>query len=254
MKIFIFGLGHLSKFLMNELDESYTLDGSWRKEKEGFSRINKSMIYTIPDEFPSEIDDDYDWIIWSFPPVVGYMETLIKADTILKKEVPWIFVSSTSVFREGPVDEESERNGTRFRGESLVDIEDALKSLDRQVNIVRPSGLVDKNRNPVNFFKNSTKNPAIKGEVTNLVHTRDVARFINFLIVSDIRGEDFNLNSLTQIEKEKFYNELLKENGFEQIKFKPTAQAHPKVVSSKKSRSKGFEYLYDDLLGFFKKS
>ena len=254
MKIFIFGLGHLSKFLMNELSESYTLDGTWREPKDGFDRINKSIKYNAPAELPAEIDIDYDWVIWSFPPVFGYMETLVKADMVFKKNIPWIFISSTSVFSEGVVDESSERNGTRFRGENLVDIENTLKKLDRKVSIIRPSGLVDEKRNPTNFFKNSAREPAVKGETTNLVHTRDVARFINFVIESNLKGEDFNLNSSTQVEKSKFYNELLVQRGFEQIKFQPTTQANPKVVSSKKSRDKGFEYLFDDLLEFFKRN
>jgi nucleoside-diphosphate-sugar epimerase len=252
LKIFIFGLGHLSRFFVDELDDSFTIEGTWRTEKEGFDKVQNKIQFETGDEWPKEIKDQYDWIVWSYPPVGGYKEILKKADQFFNSKTPWIFVSSTSVYDQGEVNENSERKGKKFRGENLVEIENLLYGFNRPINIIRPSGLVDEKRNPANFFKNTDRKPEIKGERVNLVHTHDVARFLWFVIKNDIKGEDFNLNSQTDLEKSEFYKKVLRFFNIPKIEFLDSKSSSPKTVNSMKSRSYGFSYQFDDLVNYYK--
>jgi nucleoside-diphosphate-sugar epimerase len=261
MRIFIFGLGHLSKFfvkeMVNETSKEFNIGGLWRTPKPGFENLARVDSYVADrDPFPEDLGDDYDWVVWSYPPLQNYKEILLKADQHFNPKTSWIFTSSTSVYSEGLVNETSPREGTKFRGANLVEIEDVLYQFNRNTNIVRPSGLVDSKRNPARFFSKDKEPYALKGEQTNLVHTKDVARFLKFIILNDIKGEDFNLASEVRYEKSEFYNKVRALKHLESVEFTDSEglnskTAEPKIIDSKKSRDAGFSYQYDDLLEFF---
>jgi|GEM_PF-2782927 len=251
MRIFIFGLGHLSKFfvkeMVNETSKEFNIGGLWKTPKPGFETLARVDAFDADrDPFPKDLSDDYDWVVWSYPPLQNYKEILLEADAHFNPKTSWIFTSSTSVYSEGHVNETSQRNGTKFRGANLVEIEDVLYQFNRNINIVRPSGLVDSKKNPAKFFN----------EQTNLVHTRDVARFLKFIILNDIQGEDFNLASEVRYEKSEFYNKVRAIHHLESLEFTDSKSVNsktlePKIIDSKKSRDAGFIYQYDDLLEFF---
>ncbi len=261
MRIFIFGLGHLSNFFVKEMvDETskeFNIGGLWRTEKPGFETLARVDTFIADkDPFPKDLGDDYDWVVWSYPPFQNYKEILLQADQHFNPKTSWIFVSSTSVYSEGLVNETSLRKGTKFRGANLVEIEDVLYQFNRNINIIRPSGLVDSKRNPAKFFSKDKEPYALKGEQTNLVHTKDVARFLKFIILNDIKGEDFNLASELRYEKSEFYNKVRALHHLESVEFTDSESAdsksiEPKIIDSKKSRDIGFNYQYDDLLDFF---
>ena len=252
MKVFIFGLGHLSRFIVNETAKDFALEGTWRTEKPGFDKVSKKIQFSAGDKFPKEIKKNYDWVLWSFPPVENYKKALEQANEHFDKDVPWVFVSSTSVYSKGLVNEESKRDGTRFRGENLIEIEDLLYSFKRPVSIIRPSGLVDEKRNPKNFFKSSDKKVPIKGENLNLVNTKDVARFIKYVMDNNLKNEDFNLSAPKEYEKSFFYKSLSELYNEEAPKFSESDIENSKKIDSTKAINAGFKYEYVDLLDFYK--
>lgn len=254
-EIFVFGLGHLSKFLVKELGEDFDISGTYRSKKleDSVYNVKTQIHYESGSDFDfDKINKSYDFVVWSLPPVNDYTKVLEGFNSFFTASTPWLFVSSTSVYKSGRVTEESVRDGDVFRRANLNEIENTLQLYKRPITVVRPSGLVDEQRNPVNFFKNTNRELALKGEMTNLVHTKDVAGFIKHVISNSICNEDFNLASLKTYEKSKFYRSLFEAQGLKPPVFIDSDQKdNPKVVDSSKSRATGFSYEFDDLLNYF---
>lgn len=258
-KVFIFGLGHLSKFLIKELADDliddFEISGTYRSKKldESLFPVKHQIHYDTSTDFDfTQIKKSYDYVIWSFPPIENYVEVLEKFDHFFDDRTAWVFISSTSVYKTGRVTEKSKRDNDRFRMANLNVIEDKIQTFKRPITVVRPSGLVDENRNPAHFFKSVDRPLALKGEMTNLVHTKDVARFLKVIIEKNIQNENFNLASAQHYEKSQFYSTLLKAKSVKPPVFIDSPQKGcPKLIDSSKSRALGFAYEYDDLLNYF---
>lgn len=248
MKILIMGLGHLASFMSPELKQAYTVWGTHRRSSENalsdsvFDDLHKIVFHAGNsfEEFPQQ----FDAIIWNFPPIENYADVLQDADEFFDANIPWIFVSSTSVFGEGIATEESERKDCH-----LTSLENQLKTMSRAVSILRPGGLVDEIRHPGNFFK---KRSLVTGAMTpvNLVHTLDVARFIHHFIQKKLWGEDFNLVSSEHPEKKDFYQQMLKLKGHEAPEWSEHNSVQ-RIISNEKSLASGFHYQFNDLVAYF---
>jgi hypothetical protein len=249
-KVLIMGLGHLAAFIVKEFGDDAGLWGTYRVERDEtiFQRVSK-VKYSAGDDIPEELLQDWNVVIWNLPPLEGYKEILEEFDSRIDRRCPWIFVSSTSVFKEGHIHEDSRKESISRTGKLLIEIETTLKRFRRSVSIVRPGGLVDSIRNPANFLKDKT---GVKGARTpvNLVHTHDVARFIYFMITKEIHSEDFNLVSDDHASKKDFYSRIMKANDVIPPTWDDDGSMH-RIISNQKSKNAGFEYLYPDLQEYF---
>ena len=237
MKILIFGLGHLAEFIVDVFKDD-ELWGTYRSElRSKFSKIS-SFHFDSKDELPIEFDQDFDYILWNFTPHDDYLSLLKRADEFFDQKIPWIFISSTGVFLPGEVNELSRRDDQSARGNRLKDLEEFVKKLKRKSSILRPAGLVDEVRNPARFFK-SRKLIEKANHPVNLVHTKDVARFIKHLIEKDLVGEDFNLCCDNHPTKAELYAKLIQEKFGERVELKSSTE-EPKIVLNEKARSTNF--------------
>ena len=238
--LLIFGLGHLANFIIKQ-NKSFTISGTYRSD----NPINNKVNHAIKFELGDELFDlsRYKRIIVNFPPqekLLEFIKCLLK-NTNDSQEV--IFVSSTSVFGTGHNDESSTLNGIPHSGPYLLDIEAYLR--DKECIIIRPGGLVDAKRNPINFFKRSKHISDIQNHI-NYIHTEDVARF---LLKDSFNDNSYNLVAPIKYTKEKFYKRLL-ENQLDEFSFEKTDKAD-RVVSSQRAAVKEFDFLYPDLLNYF---
>jgi nucleoside-diphosphate-sugar epimerase len=179
------------------------------------------------------------------PPIAHYPQLLAQANVHFSPQTPWIFVSSTSVYREGEITEQSPRDGNSGNAPLLIACEQYLESIQRPCCIVRPSGLFDDIRRPGGFFKNSNSIPNASSPI-NLVHSQDVARFLWHVILRQLWGEQFNLSCDDHPLKKDFYAPLLLKNYGKKIALDETSKT-TKIISNLKSRQTGFEYLYPSL-------
>jgi len=237
------GFGHLGEFFAKELSESHKLEITYR------SKLNPSFSHLTNYHFDSNTNelfsfkDEYDFVIWSFTPFDEYPTLLKNADTFFKSATNWIYIGSTGVYGAGKVTEESPLSRSTPRSKRLADIEDVLSGLNRNITIIRPSGLVDEKRNPKTWIKRRKSITNSKNKM-NLVHTRDVARFILFVIENGLYNESFNLCMSEHPEKGKLYNSFLAPEELIQVEF-DEKQENQKIVFNKKSKSVGFKYLVD---------
>jgi hypothetical protein len=146
-KTLLFGFGHLGKYIA---DHSQDLNVTYRDQKKIHPHVKEYIPFRIGDDLFDV--SHYANIIITYPPQVGLLEFL-KELYKQKKHQKIIFISSTSVYGNGEVTENSDLIGKPRSGEYLILCERFLK--DRESLIIRPCGLVDNERNPAHFFKNN---------------------------------------------------------------------------------------------------
>lgn len=233
-KVLFLGLGHLGLFFLKE-NHTNTIVGTRRNihQKTGIALIQ----YTLGQKWISS--EKFDIIIVSFPPVKDYA---LKLKELLNDLGPFdqvIFISSTSIFRSGHITENSEKVGLTPNGQELIECEQLIETLENYV-IIRPGGLIDSLRNPKKIAKKMTTITKSQTNV-NLVHTSDVAAFLNHVIDRQIVNETYNLVCSDHPSKELFYGRF---NS--QITFK-AEKSEIRVIDNSKSKSIGFRYHFDDL-------
>ncbi|MDD0851785.1 hypothetical protein HBN50_01705 [Halobacteriovorax sp. GB3] len=250
----IIGHGHVSGFVVELLKSEFQLFGTKRiipsEQEEDIEIISLEL---AQEDFDPRLFEDYHFVLFLLPPREHYLNFLISMHEKSSIDIPWIFTSSTSVYGSGIVREYSPREGTGRNSASLIELEEFLESIKRDVVILRPAGLVDEKRNPINFFKKAIEQ---KREVqggsspVNLVHSNDVARFIQFILENKIRKGVFNLCSDTHLEKREFYGKLMQHYQMELPRWSKENGSY-KVVSNELSKESGFHYLYPDLFSYF---
>lgn len=212
-KLLILGLGHLARFVCKEAEATQNLEiiGSYRDvkkvedlevQKVFFDSKNLESLHNLP--------RDADIVLLNLPVIENYAELLRRFNDYFHSDTNFIFISSTSVYGSGESDELSPRNGTRRNGVSLIQCEDILTAFQRRnTTIIRPGGLIDEKRNPA-------KSLALKREISdsqleiNLVHTKDVARFVIHCILNELWSTEFNLVCDYHVTREVFYTEQFK--------------------------------------------
>lgn len=238
-KLFIFGVGHLARKIIKN-NQKYTITGTYRNA-EKVKDLNINLLSFNLDENIPDLTN-YNRIIINFPPqekLFNFMRSLV--EQYEDKEI--IFISSTSVFGAGESDENSSLSGKPHSGPYLLTIEEMLK--DRGVIVIRPGGLVDEKRNPINFFKRSGKVSSAQNHI-NYIHTDDVARFV---LKDKFEANSYNLVSPFKHIKNDFYSALLKSYN---LNYEMLMDNTPdRLINSIRPEVKDFNFLYPNLLDYF---
>ncbi|EQC46579.1 hypothetical protein [Bacteriovorax sp. Seq25_V] len=233
MNLLIIGVGHLAKILIAEIrndnqSKIKTITGTSRD----LTRISNLGLDEVV-EF-SKIDEllkkkTFDHIVFTLPPIPDYQALIERIHVECHSKSKWTFVSSTGVYHQG-------RNSA-----ALISNENFLRSLSREVYIVRPGGLIDEKRNPVFVLSRKDEVDGFNQPV-NVVHTLDVARFIKFLIENDIKVDDYDLVSDDSMTKSEFYGPFF---GHYNLKIPKMNDSENKTthLSNIKSKDTGFKYI-----------
>jgi nucleoside-diphosphate-sugar epimerase len=248
-KLLILGLGHLASFVCNEAEslENFEVIGSYRNlEKVQDFEVHKVFFDAQNVESLHNLPNDVDYVLLNFPVLDNYNELLKGFDKFFNKNAKFIFISSTSVFGSGICHEGSPRLGERRNGKVLIQCEDTIMAFSkRDWIIIRPGGLIDETRNPANSL-------SLKEELTNsqleinLVHTRDVARFIIHCLVTEQWSTVFNLVSDYHITREAFYTQQFKKLNLSIPKW-TKGDSPSRVIKSDRALESGFIFLYPTL-------
>ena len=212
------GHGHLGQILTNKASDIHFV-ASHRGNSFGGSNV-KLFNFQINDKFPNFLlDESFDYVVWNFPPREGYGETLKAFDDQLDSSIPWIFVSSTSVYLDGKCSESSPKEGNTQNAKMLIAIENELKEMKREVCILYPGGLIDEKRNPAIYISNSVESQGCLSPV-NVIYTPDVADFILDIFKKKIPLSDYNLVMNAHPTKQEFYSEMIKKLDLSMPKWK----------------------------------
>jgi len=242
LKLLIFGFGHLANFIARENDK-FQIDATYRSKQPNNKKINKYLSFTLGDAL-FDISG-YDFILINIPPQEHLIDLLHQVFENKKENQRIIFISSTSVYGTGIIDESKPLLGKPRSGEFLLDCERYL--LDKKVIILRPSGLVDATRDPRNFVK-KFKVIQRANHTINFIHTEDLARFI--LICHELEDLVYNVSAPIHHKRIDFYKAILDKP--QNFIFKFSSEAEDKVISSHQNKVREFKYKYPDLLEYFK--
>ncbi len=189
MKIFIFGFGQVSKELAKNLSNSKNLEFkivSRNTEKflnYAFLKINffkenklnfsdSILISTIP---PDEKDGDF--ILKNIP------------KSTLKSFSKIIYISSTSVYQSGEVNELTNPKPTTKLGIRRLSIEKQWQEINKKTVIVRSGGIYSNSSNIITkFLKGNHKIIYKKNHFTNRIHIEDLVG----IILKIVKNKNFN--------------------------------------------------------------
>ena len=182
MKIFIFGFGQVSKELAKKLSNEKKinfkivsrntenfLDYEFLKIDFFKNKLNLSdsmLISTVP---PNEKDEDY--VLKNIP------------ESNLKSFSRIIYISSTSVYQSGEVNELTIPKPTTRLGIRRLSIEKSWQKLNTRTVIIRPSGIYSNSKNILTkFLKGDHKIIFKKNHFTNRIHIEDLIGIIFSII------------------------------------------------------------------------
>lgn len=223
----IIGYGHLGQYAQK----------SWSKYIHiyGVSRTQPLISYSNGQWYPWKFQKDYSlknekkileiiqktpWINFWLPPSCSdaniniYIDVLKDVISLLRKSQLLTFISSTSVFGQHSqtIYEDSTVSPETENAKLLVKAEEYIKSHHALYHIVRPSGLVDEIRHPINRLA-GRKNLSEANYLVNLVHSYDVVNFIWHLRHHQKYKKQSlvtNLSSHTHLTKSIFYTQCAK--------------------------------------------
>jgi nucleoside-diphosphate-sugar epimerase len=165
-----------------------------------------------------------------------------------------VFISATSVYKDnnGTVTEESALS-TSDRAQRLIDAEHVfMNSLHFTTTIIRFSGLVGKDRNPVKFLSGK-KEIEGKDSPVNLIHLSDCVQ-ISLLALDNQLNEVFNAAADEHPRKKEYYNKMAEHYNLEPPYFDDQSQNSKisyKVISSDRLKKQfNYKFIYPDPLFF----
>lgn len=148
-----------------------------------------------------------------------------------------IFVSSTGVFGESQTkaDENTSPDPSREAGKILVAGEwFFISNFGNRTHIIRPGGLVGKERHPAKYLAGRTAIPG-RNEGVNLVHLDDLVELTRILIESEIKRRMFHAVSSDHPTREKYYRYAAEKLGLPLPEFDQTENSTGKIISGTKT-------------------
>ena len=263
MKIFIFGFGQVTKVLAKKLSNDKKinfkivsrntenfLDYKFLKIDFFKNKLNLSdsiLISTVP---PDENDEDY--ILKNIP------------EPNLKSFSRIIYISSTSVYQSGDVDELTIPKPITKLGIRRLSIEKNWQKLNTRTVIIRSGGIYSNSSNILTkFLKGDHKIIFKKNHFTNRIHIEDLIGIIfNIIKNKNIDGiinatDSFFINNFDLIDKlsKKFSlpkpTKISYDDKSINKNIKPFYQVSKKVYSNRLSIDLGYNLIYpkiDDFL------
>lgn len=163
-----------------------------------------------------------------------------------------IFISSTSVFSngQGVVNEQSVPSPESKNGKLLIELEEIWQSTIGPNGIVlRPGGLIGKDRHPVNYLSGRDR---LKGKSipVNLVHQDDLVKMVFAIATAKTAAPDqnvFHAVSNQHPEKKVFYQKVAERQGLTLPLFDEGDKSDGKTVDAELSKQTlGITFDYED--------
>lgn len=233
MKIGIISLGWLGKQIYQEaLERGHEAWGSYAHSPKG---LKGEVLYDISkNELPLEVEYS-DWIVFNLPPSAFNLKNF-EAFLEQAKRPSLLFVSSTSVYgQEASVNESDVPMPKSENGKFLHECEKMLEGRKGDSVIVRPGGLVGKDRHPgKNLSGRSVQgNPEA---AVNLIEGKDLGALILDLIEADHPPLVVNAVNSRHPTKEEYYSDYCLRNKLPTPSFKGERAGSGKVVSTQYAR------------------
>ncbi|MFT6984182.1 MAG: nucleoside-diphosphate-sugar epimerase [Crocinitomicaceae bacterium] len=254
MKITIIGCGWLGIQVGEYLSkQGHSIYGSYRseaqKEKISKTSINGFNLDLDPNsQISTEITDNTDLLILPLPPIKredpNYYATVL-GNCVLQfpKTTNVIFTSSIGVYPSKEV-VFTEAYSFEDDGNSVVrnaEIE-LQKHLENRLTILRLGGLIGPNRHPIKSMQGKSISNDGKATV-NLIHSEDISRAINSILVKNDFGKCYNLVFPLEISKNIYYPSMVEKYNLNKIIFGAEKSVNRRVDGQLICKNGNFNYL-----------
>jgi nucleoside-diphosphate-sugar epimerase len=255
----ILGCGWLGKALAIYLiQNNYTVFGSTTQEVniESLRKVGvKPFIYSTEKFCLSEKYLTENLVI-AFPPgknrdYSNYENQIQQILNQLNNKVERIIlISSTTVYpkHSGNWSENSEYKAETPQAAFILKAEKLiLKCSIKHKIVLRFAGLIDENRNPLNWIKDQ-KTQLPPDEPVNLIHKVDCIKIIEVLIHSNFKSEVFNACSDVHPTREEFYKAVSRNN---ELEFGTISGIRRTIDNSKLKKMLNYNYTFPNPITFF---
>ena len=162
-----------------------------------------------------------------------------------------IFASSTSVYpsTNKTVREEDSKNPEKASGKALLRAERLLlDNAEIDTTVIRFSGLVGYDRNPINSIKR--KKLALNPDCPlNLIHRDDCIGIVLKVITLDVRNTVLNATCDEHPTRREYYSREARKHGVEPPVFETSTDPKYKIVSNEKlKKTLKYEFIHPDPL------
>ena len=230
--------------LKNTTQKSLIMYGSDKKEMEIILKENDIIIITIAANTSDEFENTY----------LETAKTLKACALEINSPKTIIYTSKTSIYGNHNgmwVDEASSLNAIDDESKILIDTENILFSLNEMgynICILRLAQIYGPKREIQDLFQAIYKNviPGHGDYYTNMVHQKDVARAISYVIEHNIIGI-YNIADDDHPTRQEFANLICSKLKLDPPKYDPHIADFPdrnKRVSNYRIKEKGFQFLY----------
>lgn len=253
MNIAVIGTGWLGNPLATLLKDSGHIVYGSRRSPSGEHVTYRPFIYPSGNPLNREILQKADAVVLAFPPdrssPEAYANNCLEICRHISKQCQVVLISSTSVYIHNGICCEDHFDAVGFSEHPIARAEyELIRKAGPQLVIVRLAGLIGPGRYPVRSMSGSGK--IYKGnEPVNLIHQTDAVNLLAFVIENDIRGEIINGSANNHPMRETYYSWMAPQIGVAPPLFEP-GDGEGKIISSDKSRSLGYAYVYDDPFDF----
>ncbi len=222
MKIFVFGYGKVGKAItalaVKKNYEIYVVSRRKLKEKNvNFLTLKQANDFKETKNF---------FLISTVPPDCNQKDFILDnfSDKKLKSFKKIIYISSTSVYPKGDVDEKTKISKTNKKGRIRFDIEKKWKKVSERLIIIRAGGIYSNSSNIMkNFLDGNQKIIVKENHFTNRIHMDDLIGIIfkalksNFSngIINAVDGSFYNTYNLMKTITKKFELPVPKKINYE---------------------------------------
>ena len=231
MKIIIFGYGNLGKVLAE-----HAIRNNFNTLIVSRKKVNHDHLAFLPiEKFNSVVENFSNYCLISTIPPNEQQEDFVLCNINLKalsKAKKVIYVSSTSVYQEGEVDESTKVVPKIKRGKIRLKLENHWRKVSKSSIIIRPGGIYSNKNNLItNFLNGDHKVIFKKNHFTNRIHLEDLVGIIFQTIESNISTGIINAVDECFVDTHKLLEQISKKFNLP----KPIKIDYKSISSSKKS-------------------
>ena len=178
MKCFIFGFGQVCKLLAQELYKQKCEIIIVSRESQQYLGLSFKKISFFND---NNLDFSNSILISTIPPIQKNKDFIIEnvPNTVLKKFKRIVYISSTSVYQSGYVDETTKPKPLTEMGINRLNIEKKWQKINKDLVIIRPSGIYSNTNNLLTRYLKSDHKIIVKEDhFTNRIHIDDLVGII----------------------------------------------------------------------------
>ena len=231
MKIIIFGYGSLGKVLAD-----HAISNNFSTLIVSRKQINHDALTFITiEKFNSLVKNLSNYCLISTIPPNEQQEDFVLRNInshALTKAKKIIYISSTSVYQEGDVNENTKANPKISRGKIRLKIENHWRKVSKSSIIIRSGGIYSKKNNLItNFLKGNHQVIFKKNHFTNRIHIDDLVGIVFQTIQSNLTPEIINAVDECFIDTFQTLEQISKKFNLP----KPIKIDYTNISSSKKS-------------------